>query len=1266
MKKLSWIVVSLVALSLSVTTLVAAAEQAGLQTVKRVHNGATESRIRTMDPAVPSSMIDRTEAGAPRIRGPLDETGSMLWQTSDPTGLMNDLALSDDGSVVAVGVTLNNFALQVYNGATGSLVYSKAGVTGAGAVAVSGAGDIIAYANGSFLYLMSATDSVPLWTADLSPATMATVGMSRQGDYIVVNDAQVTQNQDSVHVWCFTRTSSTPIWTHAYPVAAVGGWYGVKFSADDSRVVVTGNARIWVYNPSDGALIWTVEANNTQYPAKISGNGRVITTGSNAGTFRVFGWDPGQATYVLLFRYSFTGGTSDWATASAVSADGSTVACGSLQFVDNNGHYAGYVAVFETYGGGVPIYLSPTMYDLVGDVTISDNGLTIAAVSWGDFNNPANPNIMVMDKYNPTPFFTYAHPGSPNAVAINPSGTRIVAGGKAVHNRQFGNGGIAYLFSADLEGGSVTGTVTVNHSTRAGVIVEAVGQHRSALTDSAGVYHILNIPAGTQTISSHRLGLTSASTTGIVVTNGGLVSNINFTLDTVGMPPTNLAASQTLLTHVHLAWNPATLSGQLAREHDIRVAVGDEPADNPRGPVALTGSRSRPQASSGWDALRHSSALDGRGRGRSTLDDPDSIRIWRGTTQGGPYLPLVTILGSSVAYDDSFLVFPTFNYYYTVTAIYNNGESRYSNEAQGGLDASYLVYNPTVPAMTTPVTFDGVLSTNEWADAVRIDASDVFGYDSPNPPHSVYLYMKYNDATDMLYIACEDHNQNTLDDGEGFGIYVDDDNSNTWSYNRVGSEGNYWAYYYGTGATLRYRSLTGGDYASNYYVFPNPQIGFSAAAGYLTGEVAIPMGFHYPYQIALYGPNRTPGIGFFVTNRAGGGTFFDGWWPQNMPSIVSNPDYFGNCSIQATLFVPPIPPSNIAVAPSGQNLRVSWTDPTEGVDSLPLHQTLDGIRIYRNGEFLDEVAPGTQTYLDVETQWGAWYEYSLSGFIPEDTTSFEGPQSLPVGGYAGTAAPVIDTLIQDDGIFDTWTYVAYPYDGNRMGEKFEMPATHSKVYTISLYFNESHPISVGVDANEGGVPGTPLAGPYLITPPVANQFFTFHIPGLDQPTIASEDSFWVTLDWQSDSPLDPYMGVDNTQPIHGQSYYFTNTSNWMPILWGNCMIRAGVGDAFNGVKGKGTPAVAHQFRLMSNYPNPFNPETMIPFELAEAGQASLTIYNLMGQKVATLISGVQDAGYHLVQWTGRDDNGKSIASGMYLMRLEAGTHVATQKITLLR
>ncbi|MCC7262644.1 MAG: T9SS type A sorting domain-containing protein [Candidatus Latescibacteria bacterium] len=94
-----------------------------------------------------------------------------------------------------------------------------------------------------------------------------------------------------------------------------------------------------------------------------------------------------------------------------------------------------------------------------------------------------------------------------------------------------------------------------------------------------------------------------------------------------------------------------------------------------------------------------------------------------------------------------------------------------------------------------------------------------------------------------------------------------------------------------------------------------------------------------------------------------------------------------------------------------------------------------------------------------------------------------------------------------------------------------------------------------------------------------------------------------------------------------------------------------------------TPVV---FALHPNYPNPFNPSTTIRFSLPRAGEAELCIYNLMGQRVATLMYGVQEAGPHVLQWNGRDEQGRELASGVYFYRLQAGGRVETRKLLLLR
>lgn len=89
--------------------------------------------------------------------------------------------------------------------------------------------------------------------------------------------------------------------------------------------------------------------------------------------------------------------------------------------------------------------------------------------------------------------------------------------------------------------------------------------------------------------------------------------------------------------------------------------------------------------------------------------------------------------------------------------------------------------------------------------------------------------------------------------------------------------------------------------------------------------------------------------------------------------------------------------------------------------------------------------------------------------------------------------------------------------------------------------------------------------------------------------------------------------------------------------------------------------------LRQNYPNPFNPETTISFDLSEASVVSLTIYDITGQVVRTLVEGEQaSAGVYKRAWDGLNDQGFKVGSGVYFYRLKAGSFVAEKKMTLLQ
>ena len=88
--------------------------------------------------------------------------------------------------------------------------------------------------------------------------------------------------------------------------------------------------------------------------------------------------------------------------------------------------------------------------------------------------------------------------------------------------------------------------------------------------------------------------------------------------------------------------------------------------------------------------------------------------------------------------------------------------------------------------------------------------------------------------------------------------------------------------------------------------------------------------------------------------------------------------------------------------------------------------------------------------------------------------------------------------------------------------------------------------------------------------------------------------------------------------------------------------------------------------LSNIYPNPFNPSTTIDYNLSNATDVSLVIYDMKGSVVKTLVSNFQDAGLHQVSWNGKNDANAQVSSGMYLVRMEADGQLYQQAITLLK
>ncbi|MCP4631552.1 MAG: T9SS type A sorting domain-containing protein, partial [candidate division Zixibacteria bacterium] len=211
-------------------------------------------------------------------------------------------------------------------------------------------------------------------------------------------------------------------------------------------------------------------------------------------------------------------------------------------------------------------------------------------------------------------------------------------------------------------------------------------------------------------------------------------------------------------------------------------------------------------------------------------------------------------------------------------------------------------------------------------------------------------------------------------------------------------------------------------------------------------------------------------------------------------------------------------------------------------------------------------------------------------------------------------------------------------------------AGHRMWYEGSLTNTSANPITTDVWVMIGYNGGTQESGPWSnwlsITVagnttdvwPNVYQWIPRYVPAGDYSLIARCGDYG-TLNHVSEASFDfsvlAYLG--GSSPDYGWEY----SSGWGDDVPENM--------------------IPTEFALRGNYPNPFNAETNIVFDLPTAGHVSLDVYNLMGQKVASIVNSEMQAGFHSVNW-----DASAISSGIYFYKLTAGDKVATKKMQLLK
>ena len=301
------------------------------------------------------------------------------------------------------------------------------------------------------------------------------------------------------------------------------------------------------------------------------------------------------------------------------------------------------------------------------------------------------------------------------------------------------------------------------------------------------------------------------------------------------------------------------------------------------------------------------------------------------------------------------------------------------------------------------------------------------------------------------------------------------------------------------------------------------------------------------------------------------------------------------------------------------------------------------------------------------------YQRTISGF----PTIKDGIEAYSPGSVydVGPGIQNFESTVQYDYMFGDATNA---YDKNKL-EKFTRGFVWIKANNTFVIFDRVVTKDAGIKKSWAIDPGaTPKTkGDRLVN--ITNGSGALWIKRLlpEQATESMSDTRFEVLSSQSAKEdyflhvmqaVDANFSKDSPQVVADEARLIT-TANRIGVEvddWKILFDKSGTAEisvAYTDVKNE--PKNDLDFRLDQNYPNPFNPSTEITYSLPIEAHVNLTIYNVLGQKIKTLVNDVQQAGIEKVKWNGLDDNGMNVAAGVYFCKLEANDFISVKKMMLL-
>jgi hypothetical protein len=378
--------------------------------------------------------------GAPDAdNDPVGPSGTLIWETGKEWAICKAVNISDVTYNSFVGWATNDMAWEYYTDTNQpvwrheivSKDYHPQDMTSDGAHLIGADGNTI------YEFEPASVDPVRSYSA-AGGEDVYNIMISDDGGTIYYVSGVI---YDHMRITSLDQATSSENWSHEL---SEGGYAVGVVSKNNERLVISQYYRFSVYS-NGGEELLAIETQTSASPA-ISHDGNILVTGDLQGYVKLYEYSESEKTYNERWSFRFEPGEyDDWAYVVAISGDGSTIAVGSVDLGDGTREsFTGELAVFDS-GSNEPLWVYKSNDYSISAVDISLDGEVIAAASPGPFEDENN-DFWVFEKKSSIPFFEHNCMGSINALDLSDDGSRCIAGGKAVHSGEPGNGGKLYYF----------------------------------------------------------------------------------------------------------------------------------------------------------------------------------------------------------------------------------------------------------------------------------------------------------------------------------------------------------------------------------------------------------------------------------------------------------------------------------------------------------------------------------------------------------------------------------------------------------------------------------------------------------------------------------------------------------------------------------------------------------------------------------------------------------------------------------------------------